>query len=160
MAKNKINTRDLLLIDDNIQTILRTYYGDDSLTLVSVTRPVKDNNTTPSTESNSKKRERKGNDHFCSNIDKWTAVVKMDKEDAGTTDETLALLVKAMPNGFFHKYLSKVHKMFMREVFWYCEALPVLRDLHPDLDKLGLSPRCYHGITTFDKDFRWVINNQ
>ncbi len=128
--------------DDNVQLILRSHFKDEDLTVVSVERPDTDT-------------QRKGNDQFNSNIEKWRIKYKRNKGDSDINAETLDVVMKfPLMKSYMHKIMSRIIKAFMREVFWYVEALPILKDRFPILESSRVSPICYHGVTEYGEDFR------
>ena len=135
MATKKISKKKHLLIDHNLELVLQAHFEDKSLKLVSVDRGG-NNNIMEGV-----------NNQFASDLDKWRITVSRN----GKT-ETLRAILKVPIQSSFQRILMRINKLFMREVFWYTEALPALGPQFPILQ--SLAPTCYYGFTSFDDDYR------
>ncbi len=138
VGTSKITKRKHLAFDNNIEVILQTYFKDKSLKVVSVDRK-------------QGKVVEGVNDNFASELENWTICFK-GKTDTQDEDnvQTLATVLKAtIPTGF-QKLMTKTSLTFMREVFWYTEALPTFKDQFPILETM-VSPKGYFGYTRYDE---------
>ena len=69
-------------------------------------------------------------------------------------EHLVSLIIKAPIQSFFQKLLSKAHKQFMREAFWYMKCVPSLKKTYPEIQDFG--PKCFHATSTYDENYRYV----
>ena len=69
-------------------------------------------------------------------------------------EHLVSLIIKAPIQSFFQKLLSKAHKQFMREAFWYMKCVPSLRKTYPEIQDFG--PKCFHATSTYDENYWYV----
>lgn len=65
---------------------------------------------------------------------------------AGTGKE-IKIIVKEPLQTFLVKWFTKFTKPFMRETFWYVEALPTLKEKYPEIE--NISAKTYHSTTAY-----------
>lgn len=84
------------------------------------------------------------NSHFMSDITKKT--VKLS-----TMEQPVKLIVKEPIQTSFQKVISKMMKPFMKETFWYMEAIPALKEFYPEIE--DLSPTCFHAMSAYQDNY-------
>ena len=133
-ATSHIIKREQLLSDENIETIVQAYFQDKSLKVTGVERG-HDN-------------DLEGvNNNFMSELEKWTIKV----EDNNGTIQELGVILKSSLTSSLQKFMDKMNLSFLREVFWYTEALPAFKGQMPTT----LSPIAYHGYTKYNREGVW-----
>ena len=123
--KNQLNKH-------NYELIFRSYYKDETIKVESI--DIDPLGVGP-------------NAGFQSEITKIS--VKLNKFDS-----PLKIIVKEPISGsLFQKLAFRMAKPFTRETFWYLEAVPALSEKYPEV--IGLSPNCYHSVTSFHNNYRY-----
>jgi len=85
------------------------------------------------------------NDNYNSDIKK--VHVRVTAGDGSQRD--VHMIVKMHVDTSLHRTISKIGRPFLREVIWYSSVAPALARS----EVAGLSPRCYHSWTAYDKDW-------
>ena len=118
------------LTKENLSLIFKSYYEDHSLQV----EQVRDN------------AEGKVGEHYQSEISKLSVKLKNDINP-------IRLIVKEpIGQSLPAKINSRLVKPFMREAFWYTEAVPVLKNVDPEIE--SMSPKCFHAMTPFQDDYQ------
>ena len=71
-------------------------------------------------------------------------------------ENPIKLIIKEPTQRFLQKLYFKLLKPFMRETFWYMEAIPSLKTLYPEVDEI--SAKCFHAITAYQDNYGYVSN--
>ena len=84
-------------------------------------------------------------EHYASDISKLTVKLK-------NGEFPIQMIIKEPIQSFLQKIASKLMKPFMRETFWYMEAIPALKNIYPEIETI--SAKCFHAITAYQDDYR------
>ena len=141
MSKVKICVQESSdLTQDNLNKIFQYYFQDNSATVT-----VKEGGEVFVGK----------NDQLQSDIKRWTVSVARKDE----SDVEISFIVKTTLTTSFHRFNSRIARQFFSETFWYKHALPVLKQIHPDI--ANISPDWYFAYCNYEDSFRpdWVDNN-
>jgi hypothetical protein len=117
------------LTKENVQLILQAYFKDQQLKVEEVT----DEDLSSGV-----------NNQFNSEIIR----LKIQFEDGRNP---IRMIVKTPIQTGFQKMITKANKPFMRETFWYSEALPALKKTYPEIEDIAAIS--YHAYSAYSEDY-------
>jgi hypothetical protein len=123
---------------ENLELIFKAYFQDEKLKV----KEVKDEVLASSSGVNNQ---------FNSNVTYVTIQFEFDLNP-------IRIFVKTPIETGFNKYMGRLTKPFMRETFWYTEALPALKVKYPEIEHL--SPIAYHANCAQSRDYRLLFLHQ
>ena len=83
--------------------------------------------------------------HFQSDISQLT--VKLNE-----FENPIKLIIKEPLQSVIQKIMSKLVKQFMRETFWFMEAIPALKKENPEIE--NISAKSFHANSAYTDDYR------